>query len=85
LTATATATAPTLRKIDDGVSAEFLRVATEDDGFARAVTEDPRALAHDWPNARMRTIARLAIIVTEAPWELSRQHLTAAPGAWVTL
>jgi alkylhydroperoxidase family enzyme len=45
------------------------------------VIEDPRAIAHDWPNARMRTIAHLAIIVTEAPWKLSRQHLTAARSA----
>lgn len=40
--------------------------------------DDPRAVALGWPEPRLRAIAEVALIVTEAPWTLSRAHLTRA-------
>ncbi len=40
--------------------------------------DEPRAIAASWPNPRMQLIAELAVITTEAPWTLSRQHLAQA-------
>jgi alkylhydroperoxidase family enzyme len=40
------------------------------------VLDSPRAIAASWPNPRLRAIAELALVVTEAPWTLSRAHLT---------
>ncbi|HEX5059193.1 MAG TPA: hypothetical protein VFV99_07525 [Kofleriaceae bacterium] len=37
--------------------------------------EEPRGIAREWPNARQRMIAELAVTVTEAPWAMSRQTL----------
>jgi alkylhydroperoxidase family enzyme len=45
------------------------------------VLEDPRALAAGAPDLRLRVIAEIAIAVTEAPWSLSRDHLTRAYAA----
>ncbi|HSD87754.1 MAG TPA: hypothetical protein VLB44_09585 [Kofleriaceae bacterium] len=39
---------------------------------------DPRASATTAPNSRMKMIAELTTIVTEAPWTLSRAHLSLA-------
>jgi alkylhydroperoxidase family enzyme len=39
------------------------------------VLADPREVAANWPEPRMRAIAALALAVTEAPWTLSRSHL----------
>jgi len=39
--------------------------------LARAVSADPRAVAMRWPEPRTRALARLAMLVTEAPWRLS--------------
>jgi alkylhydroperoxidase family enzyme len=36
------------------------------------VIADPRAVAAHWPDVRVRMLAELAQIVTEAPWTLSR-------------
>ncbi len=58
--------------------AERLRVAIEDEALARAVIEDPRAIAESWPNPRLRMLAELAVGVTHAPWTLSRGHLARA-------
>ena len=35
---------------------------------------DPRAVAARWPEPRLRAIAELACVATEAPWALSRAH-----------
>lgn len=35
---------------------------------------DPRAVAARWPEPRLRALAELALLVTEAPWTLSRAH-----------
>lgn len=35
---------------------------------------DPRAVAARWPEPRLRAIADLACVATEAPWALSRAH-----------
>jgi alkylhydroperoxidase family enzyme len=41
------------------------------------VIADPRAVALRWPDARVRMLAELAVVVTEAPWTLSRARLGA--------
>lgn len=35
---------------------------------------DPHAVAAEWPVARQRMLADLTMLVTEAPWSLSRAH-----------
>ena len=35
---------------------------------------DPRAVAARWPEPRLRALAELAAVTTEAPWALSRGH-----------
>ncbi len=42
---------------------------------------DPRAIAARAPSPRVRAIAELATLVTEAPWSLSRAHHDRAIGA----
>ncbi|HWO25969.1 MAG TPA: hypothetical protein VNO30_44885 [Kofleriaceae bacterium] len=42
---------------------------------------DPRAVAARWPEPRLRALAELACITTEAPWELSRAHHARARAA----
>ena len=42
---------------------------------------DPRAVAARWPEPRLRALAELACVTTEAPWELSRAHLARARAA----
>jgi alkylhydroperoxidase family enzyme len=42
------------------------------------VIADPRGSATTAPNSRMKMIAELTTIVTEAPWTLSRAHLSLA-------
>lgn len=61
--------------------AEFLRVASSDEALARAALEDPHVIAARWPDARIRAIAELAIVVTSAPWTLTRDHLHRAYSA----
>ena len=61
--------------------AEFLRAALEDAGLAQAVLDDPAALATAASDPRRRQIAQIAITVTEAPWRLTRDHLTRARSA----
>jgi len=39
------------------------------------VIADPRAVALRWPDVRVRMLAELALVVTEAPWALSRARL----------
>ena len=41
------------------------------DELSRAVIADPRAVAARWPDLRLRMLADLATLVTEAPWSLS--------------
>jgi len=38
------------------------------------VIADPRAVAARWPEPRIRALAELAAVTTEAPWALSRAH-----------
>ena len=47
--------------------------------MSRAIVERPRAL--DLREPRLRGLAELATVVTEAPWELSRAHLSRAHAA----
>ncbi len=61
--------------------AEFLRVASEDEPLAKAVLDDPRALATTAPTPRMKVLAELATIIAAAPWTLSRKHLSRAHSA----
>ena len=42
---------------------------------------DPRAVAARWPDPRLRALAELACLVTEAPWALSREHHARARAA----
>lgn len=42
---------------------------------------DPRAVAARWPEPRLRALAELACVTTEAPWELSRAHHARARAA----
>ena len=57
---------------------EFMRVAQGDEAAARGVLEDPQEIAARWPDARLRMLAELALVVTETPWTLSRKHLARA-------
>ena len=55
-----------------------------DEAAARAVIADPRSIANDGAStARWRMIAELAVIVTEAPWTLTRKLLSRAYAAGV--
>ena len=42
---------------------------------------DPRAVAARWPEPRLRALAELACVTTEAPWELASAHLARARAA----
>jgi alkylhydroperoxidase family enzyme len=45
------------------------------------VIADPRAVAARWPEPRLRALAELACVTTEAPWELTRAHHARARAA----
>jgi alkylhydroperoxidase family enzyme len=45
------------------------------------VIADPRAVAARWPEPRLRALAELSCVTTEAPWELSRAHHARARAA----
>jgi alkylhydroperoxidase family enzyme len=45
------------------------------------VIADPRAVAARWPEPRLRALAELACVTTEAPWELSHAHHARARAA----
>jgi alkylhydroperoxidase family enzyme len=45
------------------------------------VVADPRAVAAGWHEPRIRILAEITILVTEAPWRLSRDHRERAGAA----
>jgi uncharacterized protein YciW len=45
------------------------------------VIADPHEVAARWPDARLRAISELTIVVTSSPWSLTRDHLHRAYSA----